>query len=226
MTALDAPIWSALTGAHAALACGGELAKRYEPEVTPLAALREQSAEAYAELAALMSPEDTAILFLSEEPRPPSGWIFGRRISMNQMVCATPPPAPPESLELAPLGPADVPEMLALAKVTLPGPFRRRTIELGGYLGVRAQGRLAAMAGHRIRPEGHVEISGVCTHPDFQGRGLAKALVARLTRDAFETGLMPMLGVRDDNAPALGLYERLGFSTRRVQKVVALKRPR
>ncbi len=32
--------------------------------------------------------------------------------------------------------------------------------------------------GERMHPPGYTEVSGVCTHPDFRGRGLARQLSA------------------------------------------------
>ncbi len=46
---------------------------------------------------------------------------------------------------------ADAPEMLALASLTEPGPFFLRTHQMGRFIGIRRQGRLAAMAGERMR---------------------------------------------------------------------------
>jgi predicted GNAT family acetyltransferase len=142
---------------------------------------------------------------------------------MEQRVCAAPPPAP-RAEGIVALGEDDVPEMRALAELTEPGPFRARTIALGGYIGVRDGARLVAMAGHRTRPAGHVELSAVCTHPDARGRGLAGTLVSVLAREVFARGETPFLGVRDDNAPARKLYDKLGFAVRRVQLVTVLKR--
>ena len=65
----------------------------------------------------------------------------------------------------------DIGEMLALVELTRPGPFSVRTVELGGYVGVFDGDRLVAMAGQRLAPPGFREISAVCTHPDFRGRG-------------------------------------------------------
>ncbi len=74
----------------------------------------------------------------------------------------------------------DVPEMVALAELTKPGPFGTRTRELGEYLGIRKTKRLVAMAGERLHLPGYTEVSAVCTHPDFQGRGYARELMSIL----------------------------------------------
>ena len=73
---------------------------------------------------------------------------------------------------------ADAAEVLDLVDRTEPGPFRKRTVELGRYLGIRRDGPLVAMAGERLRVPGYTEISAVCTDPAYRGQGLA----ARLTR--------------------------------------------
>ena len=43
---------------------------------------------------------------------------------------------------------SDIDEMLALIELTKPGPFSRRTPELGSYLGIHESGQLVAMAGN------------------------------------------------------------------------------
>jgi predicted GNAT family acetyltransferase len=55
------------------------------------------------------------------------------------------------------------------------------------------------------------EISGVCTHPDARGRGLARRLMLKLIRREVSRGERPFLHVMRENAGARGLYERMGF---------------
>lgn len=117
--------------------------------------------------------------------------------------------------DLVELGSEDVPEMLDLAALTRPGPFWRRTHELGRYVGVHHDGRLVAMAGERLRPPGWTEISSVCTAPNFRGRGLAAQVVSTLANGIVDRGERPFLHVAADNAGALALYQRLGFEVRR-----------
>jgi ribosomal protein S18 acetylase RimI-like enzyme len=113
------------------------------------------------------------------------------------------------------LGSADVPDMLRLAELTRPGPFWPRSIELGTYVGVRENGVLVSMAGERLRPPGWTEISAVCTAPQARGRGHASALVHALAGRITERDDRPFLHVAADNAGAIGLYTRLGFTVRR-----------
>ncbi|TJV11942.1 MAG: GNAT family N-acetyltransferase, partial [Mesorhizobium sp.] len=70
----------------------------------------------------------------------------------------------------------DAAEMLALALVTKPGPFTLEALSLGDFWGVKIEGRLAAMAGERMKQPGYTELSGVCSHPEFRGGGLGRLL--------------------------------------------------
>ena len=113
------------------------------------------------------------------------------------------------------LGHDDVPEMLALPDIARPGPFAPRTIELGGYVGVRhaTTRQLVAMGGERFRLLSHVELSAIAVHPDARGQGLGAAVTANLANSALASGLVPFLHVFTGN-PAVELYRRLGFRER------------
>jgi predicted GNAT family acetyltransferase len=105
--------------------------------------------------------------------------------------------------------------MLELALLTRPGPFRARTHTLGRFIGVREGGKLVAMAGERLCAPGFREISAVCTHPDWQGRGLGGALLQQVGERIMREGDTPFLHTYTHNAPAVALYTKLGFSVRR-----------
>jgi ribosomal protein S18 acetylase RimI-like enzyme len=122
------------------------------------------------------------------------------------------------------LGDDDVPDMLELIAATRPGPFEPRTIEFGGYIGVRREGRLIAMAGERVRLEGYTEISGVCTDASCRGEGLASALVTILVQRFRDRGDEAFLHTAADNATAIRVYEKLGFELRRFLDVLILGR--
>lgn len=104
------------------------------------------------------------------------------------------------------------------------GPFGKRTVSLGRYVGIRHGGRLVAMAGERLRVPGHVELSAICVHPEVRGKGYGAALTRELMRRAFAQGERPFLHVRPDNAAAVTLYRGLGFETRR-ELVVLWRQP-
>jgi predicted GNAT family acetyltransferase len=100
---------------------------------------------------------------------------------------------------------------MALAALTKPGPFAERTFELGEFYGVFEGDRLVAMAGERMQAGNLHEVSGICTQPDYQGRGLARRLTLLLVRRQLARGEIPFLHVASSNARARALYERLGF---------------
>ena len=58
------------------------------------------------------------------------------------------------------------------------------------------------------------EISAVCTHPDFLGRGFARRLMAWLGNDILAQGRVPFLHVSHQNARAKDMYDRMGYRER------------
>lgn len=226
---LDNPIWSSLATRHAHLALGAGighgLARRYPSNIGPLSAFQESTPEAYADLAAIVPEGDVAVLFLEEAPEISAGWQVVRGGTLVQMVCTAIPDQPPLDDTIVPMEAAHIPEMVALAALTEPGPFRDGTAKLGGFLGIRVGGRLAAMAGQRLSPTGFAEVSAVCTHPDFRGRGYARALVAAVTRNIRAEGRMPFLTSFEANTGAVRIYQQLGFFVRRTFQLAVLKPP-
>jgi GNAT superfamily N-acetyltransferase len=222
-TALDNPGWSALTGADRHLSEGGDKARRYQPAVSPFAAVSDEfDPEAWAELAVLADGAPVLVVSASV----PAGWAELRALPVLQMTYTDEPGGPlPTGHEFTPLTPADVPDMLALVEETKPGPFAQSTISLGGYRGLRAGGELICMGGERMHPGNWTEISAVCTAPGYQGKGLAAAIVGSLVNDILATGRFPFLNVATENVRARGLYERLGFKGRAQTTVRLLQSP-
>ena len=125
------------------------------------------------------------------------------------MICEASVASPPAAL--LPLGTTDVPEMLELTAATEPGPFLPQTIEMGSYFGIRtSDGRLVAMAGERLQSTAFTEISAVCTHPDFRGRGYARALTTFLAAQILAAGKIPFLHVKSENGAKV-VYQKIGF---------------
>lgn len=121
------------------------------------------------------------------------------------------------------LGPGDVPEMLALTAATKPGPFLPRTIRMGRYFGIRAEdGRLAAMAGERLLPDGFTEISAVCTDPGFRGRGYGRRLVSSLAGMIMGELRIPFLHVLPENDGAKSVYKKVGFRVRQTMRLAVI----
>jgi len=225
---LDNPIWNSLATCHAHLAIGAHighgLARRYPADIGPLSAVQELTPEAYADLAAIVPEGDVAVLFL-DSPEIPAGWQLLRGGTLVQMVCPTVPDQPSLAETILPMTPVDSPEMVTLASLTEPGPFRDHTANLGGFVGIRVDGRLAAMAGQRLAPTGFAEVSAVCTHPDFRGCGYAQALVAEVTRNIHSEGRIPFLTSFEANTRAIRIYQQVGFVHRRTFQLAVLKPP-
>jgi ribosomal protein S18 acetylase RimI-like enzyme len=212
LESLDNPIWFALTTEHRILARSRGHARRYPPDVSPLAALLHPTNDAFADLRQLVSPGEDVALFTASPLDVPGDWQVDRSRRIDQMIyeasLAAPPVAPLQ------LGTTDVPEMLELTAATEPGPFSPQTIQMGSYFGIRASdGRLVAMAGERLQSTAFAEISAVCTHPEFRGRGYARALVTFLAAQILAAGKTPFLHVKSENGAKV-VYEKIGFRLR------------
>lgn len=105
--------------------------------------------------------------------------------------------------------------MLALFEQAYPGNwFDHRMLDTGQYLGARQDGRLVAVAGVHVHSATYrvAAIGNVTTHPEVRGQGAGRACVAALCRQLGTTVDHIGLNVRADNATAVGLYRRLGFT--------------
>jgi ribosomal protein S18 acetylase RimI-like enzyme len=121
--------------------------------------------------------------------------------------------SPGEHVALFTASPLDVPGDWQVDR-SGPGPFLPQTIQLGSYFGVRANdGRLIAMAGERLRSTAFAEISAVCTHPEFRGRGYARDLTTFLAAHILAAGKTPFLHVKSENGAKV-VYQKLGFRLR------------
>jgi ribosomal protein S18 acetylase RimI-like enzyme len=204
-------IWRCMDTSQRHLTAGTDRARRYLKGFSPLVAFADREAPAFGDLEAVCEPGER--FYCSEWSGPvPAGWSLERDARMLVMVWqGTTTPAPDATLAAIPLRADHVPQMCALAALTKPGPFDVRTIEFGDYFGVFEGERLVAMAGERMHA-GHLrEVSGICTHPDFQGRGLARRLSELVVRRELARGETPFLHVVATNTTAIALYERMGF---------------
>jgi ribosomal protein S18 acetylase RimI-like enzyme len=223
-TLLDNAVWHSLVHAHEEFAERKGEAARYDPDVSIFGSLGDDTAAGWRDLETVVGSSGIAVLFRAEMPQLPAGWTRldggrGHQMVLRELATVDVPPG------VRPLGPDDVGEMLALVELTQPGPFSVRTIELGGYVGVFDGERLVAMAGQRLAPTGFREISAVCTHPDFRGRGLAAGLSALVARAILERGEQPFLHPAADNEAARRVYEAIGFAFRRQVVFAALGAP-
>jgi ribosomal protein S18 acetylase RimI-like enzyme len=211
---LDVPFHSSLRTLHGGIALGAGPALRYPAEFAPFLGVAENGVDAAAALQALVAPGESVYL-LGAAPKPPAGWKLEAFRPLAQMIREAPieVAAGPEIVPLATEAQrADAP---ALTARVYPHYFRRRTMELGRYFGIYEGGRLAAMIGERLGTAEFREMSAICTHPDFAGRGYARRLTAWLSNDTLARGAVPFLHVSHENARAKSLYEAMGYRLRR-----------
>ncbi len=207
---LDNITWFTLTGPHAAYASGTKGARRYAAGLSPIIGLADPMHPDFAALEACCQPDEH--LYCPDwKGDAPADWHIQLEKSLFRMVWDEAVPDADEFPDALRLGAEHAAQALELAQLTNPGPFGPRTIELGEYFGWFEDGRLAAMAGERMHAGTLREVSGICTHPDFRGRGLARRLTLKLIHREMQRGETPFLHVMGDNSTARSLYRKMGF---------------
>ncbi|SAL08878.1 FR47 domain-containing protein [Caballeronia sordidicola] len=230
MHPLDNPAWNALTHLQRSVSFGNDLARRYEPAISPIAAVADSANPAcWTALADVAGAGSLVGVFAIAKHAPPDGWSVDWRYSFAQMTCTKAAFKVPTHFishsSMRALTLADGPAMVALATLAQPGPMEMRTVTLGRYLGIFDENdMLIAMAGERMRLDGATEVSGVCTHPDHRGKRYAQILSAAIAENILERGDTAFLHVRDGNAGAASVYEKLGFGVRAVFDIAAVKK--
>lgn len=214
--------WHTLSGPHRIYATGTDTARRYARGFSPIVGFADPAHPDFAALAPFFEPGEH---FYTEgwSGRAPRGWEIDEDDRLVKMLWDAPPPDESAESDIVLLGPGHIAAALALTDLTKPGPFGPRTPTLGEYYGVFDGGNLVAMAGERMHAGNLREVSGVCTHPDHQGRGLARRLVRKLVQRQLQRGELPFLHVMCDNGSARRLYRQLGFRDAResvVRRVV------
>lgn len=209
---LDNPVWESLSGRHQHLAIGGDLAKRHFPDVIHLAAVVEDTEQAFTQLASIVDVGET-ILIAEMSGVQNNHWEILQQVMTSQMIYSKLIAAPQHDVNIQALTAKDISDMMALIELTKPGPFKERTIEMGIFIGIYQDNQLIAMAGNRICTPNYREISGVCTHPDYRGKGYGSLLTKLLVHQFQQDGITPFLHVFTTNENAIRLYQKLGFET-------------
>ena len=223
-TVLDNAPWHSLTGPHASFAIGDGLVRRYPEEVAPFVAVRSWDEPGVWEALIDLVGAGAEIGLSGYDGDVPDGWEVvgqGEGVQLVETEALRPRPDPEAIL----LGIDDVPDMLAIVERNEPGPFRPRTYELGRYIGIRREGRLIAMAGERLHPEGWTEISAVAVDAEHRRQGLASRLVLDVAFHIQQRGDRALLHAAASNVGAIAAYERLGFALRRRNRFWAVRTP-
>ena len=220
---LDNIFWNALTGPQAKFATGAGQARRYAPGFSPILGFADLRNPDFAALEPYCEPGEQFYCGGWSGPVP-AGWRIEVESMMVSMAREVAHPVTDEAFEAVPLTAEHAAQAVELAKLTNPGPFGMRTIELGEYFGFFKGGRLIAMAGERMHAGPLREVSGVCTHPDHQGKGYARLLMHKVMARQLHRQQIPFLHVMSANERARELYERLGFRDYRETVVRVLSR--
>ncbi len=233
MHILDNVIWQALSTRQSEFAESLGQSCRFTPEVSSLGGFREASSEGYTSLEGLVGARGTIRVFLDSPYEDRMGWTLVASAPLLQMVWEN-GHAPNDSRassdeaasrpEIVELNTTHATEMMELTALTKPGPFDKRTHELGRYIGIFREGKLVAMAGERLKVPGYTEVSAVCTHPEHTGHGYARLLMADVMKGIRRREEIPFLHVREDNTRAIQLYERLGFRRRVVRHLAVIRK--
>jgi GNAT superfamily N-acetyltransferase len=177
--------------------------------VAPFAAIDAPSAAAFAQLRALLDPDE--FIWIADYGRTAPGLAVVDALDCVQLVLPQEVEIPAPGRDVLPLTAAHAQEMVALTNAAFPGFFRPATYRMGSFFGVRAGDELVAMGGERLLLPGYPEMSAICTHPDHRGEGLATDVVRHLARHHRRAGLVSWLHVGAPNRRAIDLYASLGF---------------
>lgn len=207
---LDNIAWQALSGPQSAHSTGTNESRRYAQGFSPIVGFVNPEHPDFDALSPYCTT-DEHFYCAGWSGVAPAGWHIDAETTMYKMLWDAGIPPGDDVLEAIALGPEHAQQALDLATLTKPGPFGLRTLELGEYFGCFDGQRLIAMAGERMFAGTLREISGVCTHPDFQGRGLARQLMTKLIHRQMARKETPFLHVMRENRGAHQLYERMGF---------------
>lgn len=116
------------------------------------------------------------------------------------------------------LGPEDVKDVVALEQACFSTPWTEEQFNLSleqkvfALFGLRLEGRLAAYAAI-YHAAGELEILNIAVAPEHRRQGLGRRLLSLLLQVAAKMGITRgVLEVRISNAPAIALYESLGFT--------------
>lgn len=214
---LDNMIWNAITTGNNDIAIVDGDVGCYLPDIAPFAGMKEFNDINLKKLYQfILAGRPVAISSFTKMQHDENKWKLLQSMEVTQMVYEQPIEnfSVKNSELIVPLTEEHVPQMLELTALTRPGPFLQQTIRFGNYFGIFIEGRLAAMTGQRMHPLPYMEVSAVCTHPDFRGKGYAKALMLHVMNIILNNSFIPFLHVLSNNLNAIELYKSIGFRTR------------
>jgi ribosomal protein S18 acetylase RimI-like enzyme len=224
---LDNMIWNAITTGNKDIAIKNDDVGCYLPEIAPFAGMKNFNDPNLKKLYEFIpANRSVAISSLNKMDHDEGRWKLIQPMDITQMVYEHSVNifTTKNSQLIVPLSDEHVPQMIELTALTRPGPFLQQTIRFKNYFGIFIEGRLAAMTGQRMHPKPYMEVSAVCTHPDFRGLGYAKALMLHVMKIILDNSFTPFLHVLSNNINAIELYKTIGFRTRKQIFVDVIRR--
>jgi ribosomal protein S18 acetylase RimI-like enzyme len=224
---LDNMIWNAITTGNNDIAIINRDVGCYLPDIAPFAGMKVFNDANLKKLYEFIpANRSVAISSLDKMDHDESRWKLVQSMDVSQMVYEHPVHTftTKNSSLIVPLAEEHVPQMLELTALTRPGPFLQQTIRFKNYFGIFIEGRLAAMTGQRMHPIPYMEVSAVCTHPDFRGMGYAKALMLHVMKIILDNSFTPFLHVLSNNTNAIEVYKTIGFQARKQIFVDVIRR--
>ena len=215
---LDNMIWNAITTGNNDIAVINGDVGCYLPDIAPFAGMKVFNDANLKKLYEFIpANRSVAISSLYKMNHDESKWKLLQPMDITQMVYehSVNTFTTKNSPLVVPLSDEHIPQMIELTSLTRPGPFLQQTIRFKNYFGIFIEGRLAAMTGQRMHPRPYMEVSAVCTHPDFRGIGYAKALMLHVMKIILDNSFTPFLHVLSNNINAIELYKTIGFRTRK-----------
>ena len=224
---LDNMIWNAITTGNNDIAIIKGDVGCYLPDIAPFAGMRNFNEVNLKKLYEFIpANRSVAISSLNKMDHDESKWKLLQPMDVTQMIYehSVKTFTTKNSSLIVPLSDEHVPQMMELTALTKPGPFLQQTIRFKNYFGIFIEGRLAAMTGQRMHPRPYMEVSAVCTHPDFRGLGYAKSLMLHVMKIILDNSFTPFLHVLSNNSNAIELYKTIGFRTRKQIFVDVIRR--
>ena len=215
---LDNMIWNAITTGNNDIAIINGDVGCYLPEIAPFAGMKAFNDSNLKKLYEFIpADQNVAISSLNKMNHDDRRWKLLQPMDVTQMVYEHTLNSftTNNSPLIVPLSDEHVPQMIELTALTRPGPFLQQTIRFKNYFGIFIDNRLAAITGQRMHPKPYMEVSAVCTHPDFRGRGYAKTLMLHVMKIILDNSFTPFLHVLSNNGAAIELYKTIGFRTRK-----------
>jgi predicted GNAT family acetyltransferase len=207
-------VWHALGGLQSGFNAGTDKLRYFPADISPFVALDNWDEVERQLLSDELPGGRLFFVMLERKVIIPDTFQIKVTMPLYQMVCDDLKPAFTATRTRA-MTHEDVPKMLELTGLTKPGPFYANTMAFGNYIGMFEGDQLIAMGGERLKVPGYTEVSAICTHPAYQGRQLATHILSAVSQGIVDRGEIPFLHTKIDNAPAIRVYEKLGYRVSR-----------